>query len=418
MEKTGGGDMKLDKQLELYLHIPFCVKKCDYCDFLSAPADEKTQNHYMGALLKEIRYYARQCQDYEVTTIYIGGGTPSWLQESYMELIMKQIQVSYQLCPEAEITIECNPGTLNKEKLFAYKKVGINRLSIGLQSTMNDELQELGRIHTYEQFLHNYEVARQCGFTNMNIDLMSALPYQSVEKYMTSLKRVIALKPEHISAYTLIIEKGTPFYDKYKFDVVKREAGMPTEQLPSEETEYQIYKCTQKELEKAGYHHYEISNYAKTGYECRHNIGYWKRADYLGFGLGAASMINNVRYTNETDIYAYMKATEQLHKITLEKEHAVGEKITIAGTNLHSMIEPIDRKAQMEEYMFLGLRMTDGITRTGFADMFGVQIEAIYYEVIQKLKNEKLIMQKAGRISLTDKGSDISNYVLAEFLMD
>lgn len=253
----------MGKKLELYIHIPFCMKKCDYCDFLSAPADEDTQRHYVEALFREIRYYGQRCRDREVSTIYIGGGTPSWLRESYMEQILNQLMESFRIEPDAEITVECNPGTLTKEKLATYRRCMVNRLSIGLQSTMNDELKELGRVHTYEQFLRNYELAREVGFTNINIDLMSALPHQTAPKYLTSLRRVIALKPEHISAYSLMIEPGTPFYDKYRFDAVKREAGMMTEWLPSEDTEYEICARTKELLEQAGYCHYEISNYAK-----------------------------------------------------------------------------------------------------------------------------------------------------------
>lgn len=197
--------------MELYVHIPFCVRKCEYCDFLSAPADERLQNRYVGALLHEIRYYGQTMGRPALSTIYIGGGTPSLLAPEYIALLLKQIQVSFEVEADAEITIECNPGTLNEEKLLTYKEVGINRLSIGLQSAFDDELKILGRIHTYRQFLENYECARRCGFENINVDLMSALPYQSTEKFVTSLKRVIALKPEHISAYSLIIEKGTPF---------------------------------------------------------------------------------------------------------------------------------------------------------------------------------------------------------------
>ena len=271
--------------MELYVHIPFCVRKCEYCDFLSAPADERLQNRYVGALLHEIRYYGQAMGRPALSTIYIGGGTPSLLAPEYITLLLKQIQVSFEVEIDAEITIECNPGTLNEEKLLTYKEAGINRLSIGLQSAFDDELKILGRIHTYRQFLENYECARRCGFKNINVDLMSALPYQSTEKFVTSLKRVIALKPEHISAYSLIIEKGTPFYEKYKFEAVLREAGKPTEHLPSEETEYEIYKKTQEILAEAGYEHYEVSNYAKPGKEARHNIGYWKRVPYLGVGL-------------------------------------------------------------------------------------------------------------------------------------
>ena len=402
----------MKKELELYIHIPFCMKKCNYCDFLSAPADERTQNHYVAALLREIRYYGECCRDRRVSTIYIGGGTPSWLPEQYMELILKQLRVSFDIDEAAEITVECNPGTLTGQKLMTYKACGVNRLSIGLQSTFDDELKLLGRVHTYEQFLRNYELARKAGFSNINIDLMSALPYQTTVKYLTSLKRVIALRPEHISAYSLIIEKGTPFYEKYRFDAVKREAGMRTECLPGEETEYEICEKTKEVLEQNGYRQYEISNYAKAGYECRHNIGYWKRTDYLGMGLGAASLIDNVRYTNARDLFLYIEETSDIHAVPIE-----GVKHGMA-TNLHEQADVVSRNAQIEEYMFLGLRMTEGITRAEFRQTFGVEIEAVYAGILPKLAEEGLIRMEAGVIRLTKRGTDISNYVLSQFLLD
>ncbi len=385
--------------MELYLHIPFCRSKCSYCDFLSAPADENTQTHYVNALLREIRYYEEHCRDREVSTIYIGGGTPSWLAESYVEILLKQLHMSFFIRPDAEITIECNPGTLTKNKLKTYQASGINRLSMGLQSTNNEELKILGRTHTYEQFLRNYELARELGYANINIDLMSALPYQTTEGYLASLEKVVRLKPEHISAYSLIIEKGTPFYEQYKFDAVKREAGMETEYLPSEEIEYEIYEKTNESLQENGYHHYEISNYAKAGFECRHNIGYWKRVDYLGLGLGAASLMDNVRYSNIRKLDIYIEETK--------KEHP----------QLREQMDVLERKEQIEEFMFLGLRMTDGIKREDFFQTFGMQIDGIYHEVIRTLVQEELLEQHAGFIKLTKRGMDISNYVLAQFLL-
>lgn len=390
----------MNTEMELYVHIPFCRSKCSYCDFLSAPADELTQKSYVAALLKEIRTNGTQCRDREVSTIYIGGGTPSWLQEDYMERILKQIRESFIIREDAEITIECNPGTLSRQKLITYQMNGINRLSIGLQSTDNEELKLLGRTHTFEQFLRNYELARELGYRNINVDLMSALPHQSTEKYLHSLKQVITLQPEHISAYSLIIEKGTSFYETYKFDAIKREAGMPTEFLPSEETEYEIYEKTGEVLKVGGYHHYEISNYAKPGYECRHNIGYWKRANYLGLGLGASSLMDNIRYNNVRELDIYIEETKQEYPDVSEQ------------------IYRIERKEQIEEFMFLGLRMTAGITRTEFYQTFGVQIEGIYGEVIQKLVQEGLVCQKAGELKLTKRGMDISNYVLSQFLLE
>ena len=414
--------------MELYVHIPFCVRKCEYCDFLSAPADERLQNRYVGALLHEIRYYGQTMGRPVLSTIYIGGGTPSLLAPEYIALLLKQIQVSFEVEADAETTIECNPGTLNEEKLLTYKEVGINRLSIGLQSAFDDELKILGRIHTYRQFLENYECARRCGFENINVDLMSALPYQSTEKFVTSLKRVIALKPEHISAYSLIIEKGTPFYDLYKFDAVRQEAGMQTESLPTEEEEYQTTKMTQHILKEAGYHWYEVSNFAKPGYECRHNIGYWKRVDYLGVGLGASSLIDNVRYSNTRDLYTYLSECENIHDCYMQYpltegvtgsavSSADGTHILVPAVNLHAAAEQTTRNEQMEEFMFLGLRMRDGFYREEFTQAFGIPIEAVYGDALNHLQQEELLLKREGRIYLTDKGMDLNNYVVAQFML-
>lgn len=384
----------MTRPLELYVHIPFCVKKCNYCDFLSFPADEQMQSRYVEALIRQIMSSSKQFKDYLVTSIYIGGGTPSWLNQEHMLRILDALMTSFCVSEDAEISMECNPGTMTRGKLEAYRLSGVNRLSIGLQSAENEELKLLGRVHTYEQFLKTYEMARNAGYGNINVDLMSCLPYQTAEKFSKTLSKVIRLKPEHISAYTLIIEKGTPFYEEYRFDAVKQEAGMPTEVLPTEEECYQIYKMTQEMLIQAGYEQYETSNYAKPGFACEHNIGYWTRAEYLGLGLGAASLINNVRYTNTTDIYKY-----------------------ISGEEIIAKEEPVERKAQMEEFMFLGLRMKQGVTRKAFEDAFHVSVESIYKDVIDELRGEELLEIAGGRLFLTEKGSDLANYVMAKFLL-
>ena len=384
----------MKKNLQIYVHIPFCVQKCLYCDFLSFAAEERVQEDYVNALLEEIRHYGEKMTDYDVTTIYIGGGTPSYVNHVWIETVLAEIYENFSIKPNVEISIECNPGTLSSWKLGAYKSAGINRLSIGLQSANNEELKLLGRIHTYEDFLKSYEMARAAGFDNINVDLMSGLPKQNVTKFLETLYQIIKLRPEHISAYSLIIEKGTPFYDSYKFDLVKQQAGMKTDFLPSEDEEYQIYKATQEVLKQNGYVQYETSNYAQKGYECRHNIGYWTRENYLGVGLGAASLIENVRYTNTSNIDTYMQ----------------GEWVAIE--------EPITRKAQMEEFMFLGLRMNEGVSREDFENNFNISIEAIYREPLEELKRKELLVARAGRIFLTDKGRDLSNYCLAKFLLD
>ena len=382
--------------MELYIHIPFCVKKCDYCDFLSFSADEQTQRSYVAALQKELVFYGAKYKGRRITTIFIGGGTPSWLREESMQAVMETVYQNFAVDGDAEITIECNPGTITEHKFEVYRRIGINRLSIGLQSVHNEELKILGRIHTFEQFLKTYDMARKHGFSNINIDLMSSLPGQTPEIFCDSLYQVLKLKPEHISAYSLIIEKGTPFYELYRFDAVKQAAGMQTESLPTEEEEYQTTKMTQHILKEAGYHWYEVSNFAKPGYECRHNIGYWKRVDYLGVGLGASSLIDNVRYSNTRDLYTYL---------------------SVPADSLHETAAQITRNEQMEEFMFLGLRMRDGFYRDEFTQAFGIPIEAVYGDALNHLQQEELLLKREGRIYLTDKGMDLNNYVVAQFML-
>lgn len=406
------------KELELYIHIPFCVRKCNYCDFLSFLADEDTQRQYVKALCKEISYYGAHCRDYVVSTVYIGGGTPSWLWESDMAAILDAIQKSFSLLPEAEVSIECNPGTVTAQKFAVYRQSGINRISLGLQSAQNVELKMLGRIHTWEQFLKTYELARSGGFSNINVDLMSSLPGQHIETYADSLQKVCRLKPEHISAYSLIIEKGTPFYDLYKFDAVKQRAGMVTDALPTEDEVYEMTKLTEEMLKENGYVHYEVSNFAQPGYACRHNIGYWTRVNYLGMGLGASSLMENIRYTNTSDLYTYLEQVDVIREGIWENKHDDGTVEQLPATNLHASAESVGKYAQMEEFMYLGLRMIDGVSRDDFMHSFGMPIEAVYQKVLNHLQEEELLERRAGRIYLTPKGQDVSNYALAQFLFD
>lgn len=425
------------KELELYIHIPFCVKKCDYCDFLSFPADNRTQRRYVDAVQKEIIYYGALYPDRKITTIFIGGGTPSWLDEEEIVRILHTVREAFAVEHDAEITIECNPGTATAHKLVRYREAGINRISIGLQSAHNEELVLLGRIHTWEQFLKTYDLARKAGFSNINVDLMSALPGQTLETFSDTLKKVLALKPEHLSAYSLMIEEGTPFYERYREDEKHREAGEPTELLPDEEQEYAVTKLTQRVLMEAGYHWYEVSNFAKPGYECRHNIGYWKRADYLGIGIGAASLIDNVRYANVRELLEYCKSCESLcgefsglkgenqteiqpekgqkeagHEEEYRKNFTENVRKTLCVST-----EPVTREEQMEEFMFLGLRMTEGVSRAEFEQHFGTTIEAVYGDVLRQLQKEGLLMKQEGRICLTERGMDVNNYVVEQFML-
>lgn len=400
------------KNLELYIHIPFCFKKCDYCDFLSFSCDEKTQLEYADALIREIEFYGPQMREYQVSTIFVGGGTPTWLDADKMVEILDAIYTYFNVSQYAEVSMECNPGTVTEDKLEKYRRAGVNRLSIGLQSADDEELKILGRIHTFEKFVKTYELARNVGFANINVDLMSGIPYQTAEKFLHTLQKVVRLRPNHISAYSLIIEKGTPFYDKYKFDVVMQEAGKPTKTLPNEDEVYRITKLTEQYLANAGYIQYEFSNFAQPGFECTHNIGYWTREDYLGLGLGAASLIDNVRYTNDTDLHRYIENSNTIQIIRFEQPNGEFE----CGTNLHIEANAISRKAQMEEFMFLGLRMKEGVTREKFQNCFGIPVEGVYKDVLEHLKSEGLLEIHAGRIFLTEKGMDLSNYALAQFL--
>ncbi len=396
--------------IELYIHIPFCVKKCLYCDFLSGVFDEKMQRRYTQALCTEIEYMGKLHPGCLVSTIYIGGGTPSWLAEDLMDAILTSVKKSFKLDPLAEISVECNPGTLSAEKLNVYRSIGINRLSIGLQSANNDELKELGRIHDYNRFLHTYDLVRKAGFDNVNVDIMTGLPHQTLEKLDKTLTAVTMLRPEHISAYSLIIEKGTPFYEKYKFDAVKQQAGMETEDLPTDEESYRLYKYTMQYLESKGYKRYEISNYARNGKICRHNVGYWDRVPYLGLGLGSASLFNNVRSNNLRDIYKYVETSEAI---------ASGKEVTSEfSTPYYESEEVLSKKDAMEEFMFLGLRKIDGVNRSDFLQMFGLDIEAIYGPIIAALRNQGFMDAKEGRLFLTDIGIDVSNQVLSKFLLD
>ena len=385
------------KELELYLHIPFCVRKCDYCDFLSMPADEDLRRHYVDCLIEEIRQKAALCSEYRVTSVFFGGGTPSILPGVQIWEPMEALQRNFKICEDAEVTVECNPGTLTRQKLIYYKMAGVNRLSIGLQSANNQELQRLGRIHTYEEFLDSFGQARAMGFKNINVDLMSALPGQKQEDWIDTLNKVLAVRPEHISAYSLMVEEGTPFYDQYGEDERRREQGEPPLYLPSEEMEREMYLITQELLRNKGYVRYEISNYTFPGRECRHNIGYWKLIPYLGLGLGSSSFLEEVRFSNTKNLKTYLSG-----------ENFSQEDCAYVF---------LDKRQRMEEFMFLGLRMMEGISRSVFQQMFGIKLEAVYGNVLEQLQQQGLLKQQEGRVALTEAGISVSNYVLSEFLL-
>ena len=380
----------MKKELELYLHIPFCVSKCKYCDFLSAPSGEEQRQIYVERLCRRIRYWSDVIHNYgyEIVSIFVGGGTPSILTEAQITQVFEAVYESFPIREDAEITLEMNPGTDVKDKLPVYRKLGINRLSMGLQSADNKELKCLGRIHTYEDFRQVYQWAREAGFTNVNVDLMSAIPGQTLESYVDTLRKVADLEPEHISAYSLIIEEGTPFCERYG-------EGRHAEELPDEDTERQMYVRTREILEDYGYHRYEISNYAKEGYECRHNLGYWDRKEYLGLGAGASSLMDHIRWK--------------------EPDH-IGPSTGLVLEEREDFTR-LSRKDEMEEFMFLGLRKIKGVSEQDFYKSFKVSRDEEYKDNIENLIKEGLLVREEDRIRLTDRGIDLSNYALSQFLL-
>lgn len=382
---------KKRSEIELYIHIPFCVRKCQYCDFLSFAAPLETREQYVFMLCREMAEWEKK-EEVVVSSVFLGGGTPSLLSEKQLEAIFTTLHENYQFTEDAEISIEANPGTVSESKLLLLRKCGVNRISFGLQSTQEEELKNLGRIHTFRQFLDSYEMARKAGVENINIDLMSALPGQSLFSWQTTLRKVAELSPEHISAYSLIIEEGTPFYEKYREDEILREKGEKSLYLPDEETERRMYELTREILGEYGYHRYEISNYAKKGKECRHNTGYWTRKEYKGFGLGAASLVEEQRLRNTCDLKSYLK----------------GKRVEEA--------EKLEKEDQMEETMFLGLRMMQGVSMRQFYEQYGIEMKEMYGETIERMKGLGLLEETGDYIRLTEEGISLSNYVMSEFV--
>lgn len=454
--------MKNKNELGIYIHIPFCVHKCIYCDFLSSPADVHTRKQYVRALINEI-YLTREgkcankliknvlqgdntsyedmeeqavngltsdyalydtvCMaDYEktimqedisgcvddiksenghiVTSIFIGGGTPSAIDAEDISDILDAVRKNYNVSDKAEITIECNPGTMDKKKAAIYRKAGINRISFGLQSTDNNELRMLGRIHTYEQFMESYKIAREAGFDNINIDLMSALPGQTMESFKAVLEKALSLGAEHISVYSLIVEEGTRLSDNID--------SFPP--IPSDDEDRQMYYMTKEMLSSYGYEQYEISNYAQKGYECKHNLKYWERCDYLGFGIGAASLYGGRRYTNISDIGRYMDVLAEITN-ALDKS-CVNELLQI-----RTDMEELSKEDEMSEYMFLGLRKTKGIDITDFKEEFGTDIKDIFGEAIENNIARGLLIHDGNCLYLSKRGIDISNTVMSDFIL-
>lgn len=372
----------------IYIHIPFCVQKCFYCDFVSFAGKESCVKEYIEALKNEIKHTLKKGD--KIDTIYIGGGTPSSIDSSYIKEILEEIYKIVGKDNSREITIEINPGTINKEKLEEYKSAGINRVSIGLQETDNELLKTIGRIHTYEQFLDAYNLVKQVGFKNINVDLMLGLPNQTLQNLECSLERIIKLNPNHISIYSLILEEGT------KLEKLVNEKVLA---LPSEDTERKMYWKVKNILEKNGYKQYEISNFAKKGFESKHNTNCWKQHEYYGFGLAAHSYINNIRYSNKQDINKYIEF------INNEKYNEVKQ------TN-----EIQTKESKASEFMMLGLRLIDGVKIQEYKKQFGENPLYVYRQKIEKLVNDDLLEVDGDNIKLTNKGLDFANKVWQEFV--
>ena len=380
------------KPLSVYVHVPFCVRTCLYCDFPSAPGTPEEIAYYFRVLMKEIRSFEALASLRAVSTVFFGGGTPSLVDPKYIEQVLNLLRSLYDFEEGAEITLEANPGTLTKESLEAYRSMGINRLSLGLQSVHDDELKILGRIHSYADFLRSYELARQAGFGNVNVDLMSALPRQTMEKWKQTLETVADLEPEHISAYSLIIEEGTPFAETWG----TRQGRI---YLPGEETDRAMYRHTKSFLAERGYERYEISNYARPGRECRHNMTYWTCGEYVGFGQSAASYVDGRRFQNPAGRKEY-------------PEYVRGAYATYKKT------KPLGLKEQEEEYMFLGLRTKRGVSREEFKARFGESFPGTYEKKLLDYCRQGFMENDNDRIRLTDSGIDVSNVIMADFLQD
>lgn len=376
----------------VYVHIPFCVKKCNYCDFLSYASDEDTKKKYIAALVNEIK--SLEPDNRHVASVFIGGGTPSCIDESHIAAVMDALHDKFRFADNAEVTIECNPETLTRTKAGIYIDSGINRISFGLQSTDNATLRLLGRIHTYEKFVESFMCAREAGFNNINIDMMAALPGQGMDSYMEGLAKAVSLNPEHISAYSLIVEEGTQLYDNL--------SHYP--ELPDEDVEREMYHGTLDYLTRMGYKRYEISNYARPGFESRHNCSYWELTDYIGTGLGASGYYKGYRYTNTADMKEY---------ISCAAEGIPGQACERHKETTNDM---------MEEFMFLGLRKMNGVSYDEFQKIFGCDIKSIYAKEIENNSHNGLLCEyvnEGGGVSLrlTERGIDISNTVMADFML-
>ncbi|MBQ1793569.1 MAG: oxygen-independent coproporphyrinogen III oxidase [Peptostreptococcaceae bacterium] len=374
--------------LGLYIHVPFCVQKCNYCDFNSFKIKGNDKKEYLNAIEKEMKLYSDEFKNKQFDSVFFGGGTPSILNIEELKRLVGSVFKNFNIKETAEVSMECNPGTINKEKLIHMKELGINRLSIGLQAIQNHHLKYIGRIHSYEEFEKNYLEAKEVGFDNINIDLMYALPNHKKEEWKESLDKIISLNPSHISAYSLILEEGIKLHEMYDNEEFS---------LLDEDTDIEMYNYTINKLKENGYNQYEISNYSKEYKECKHNIIYWKCDNYLGLGPGASGYIGDIRYNNISDLNEYN------HKISQNIKPIEEETI-------------LSEKDKIEEFIFMGLRMNEGISLKVFKERFNISIEDIYKEPIEKLIASKLLELDKDNLKLTQKGREISNTVFIEFI--
>lgn len=376
------------KDLSIYIHIPFCISKCYYCDFISFPGLDTKVDMYIGYLIREMDLYKELLKEYQIKTIFIGGGTPSCIEGQYIARILNHIYKIFNKEKIEEITIEANPGTLNKEKLRIYKELGINRISLGVQSLNDQLLKSIGRIHTSTDFYRSYELIRNLGFKNVNVDLIFGLPNQTIGDCQETLEKMVKLQVEHISYYSLILEENTLMNKWYNEGKIK---------LPNEELERKMYHDGIKYLKENRYKHYEISNFAREGLECKHNLTYWQIAPYIGFGIAAHSNLNQKRFWNFSNFNDYYNSLDN-------------KRFPIEGE------ENIDKKMEIAEYLIMGLRLVEGINRDEFANRFNLKVENIYGDVLKKYEKQGLLNIEDKWINFTSKGLDLSNIVYVDLL--
>lgn len=380
--------MKENEPLALYLHIPFCRSKCAYCDFASYPEALSLLPAYLDALRKEIAQAARAYGRREVRTVFLGGGTPSLLSGRQLTELMAALRASFELLPEAEITMEANPGTLNAENLAAYRDAGVNRLSLGAQAGQERLLQALGRIHRWQDVTQAVRMVREAGFDNLSIDLIFGLPGQTPEDWRETLEAAVALDVEHLSCYALILEPGTPLHTLYTQGEIT---------LPNEETEREMYQSSIDFLAEAGYAQYELSNFAKPGYPCRHNLVYWERGEYLGLGTAAHSLMGERRFGNTPSLTEYLAAMEPEGSPVVE-------------------CEEVTEEGKTEELIMLGLRLNKGLDGDTFRRETGHDLMVCYEKQIERLTSQGLLESDGRHLRLTRRGMDVHSAVVADLL--